>query len=295
MVLGKPALVTAIDMYARVCIREHDSIIIESRNLGLKSRKNSVPEQLKPYTIIVDELSRRTRLRGFHAVIDSDIPIGSGMGSSAATSVAFTAALAGYLGLELSLEEISQIAFRAEELVHGKPSGIDNTVSTYGGMILYKKGSFKKIGVVWPENYFLVLVNTGIERSTRIAVKKVLERFERRKNIMEYIYRAAEEIVYSAIKALKEKDLETLGELMNINHGLLVSIGVAIPETEEIVHYSLRAGALGAKITGAGMGGSVLLLVEANKLGKVLNTIKPYARTVHVVRPTGNGVEIYVE
>ncbi|WFO75341.1 mevalonate kinase [Desulfurococcaceae archaeon MEX13E-LK6-19] len=294
VVLGRPALVAAINIYAKVCIEDNDKLVVESKNLGLRLTEDNVPEQLKPYQIIINELVQDKSKKCFHALIESDIPVGAGMGSSAATSVAFTAALAKFLGLELSLDEISRIAFKAEQFVHGKPSGIDNTISTYGGILYYKKGMFKRISISWPEDYYLVLADTGVERSTKDAVKKVLDRYNRRKTVMEHIYNAAEEIVDAALKALKEKDMDTLGELMNINHGLLVSIGVAIPETELIVHNSLKAGAIGAKITGAGMGGSVLLLVRNDNLENVIKHLSNYAKATYVSKPVDKGVEVYI-
>lgn len=291
VVLGKPALVTAIDVYAKVCIKDSSRIIIESKNLGEKLIKDVYePKALLPYLRIVEELLNGSK-ECFHAIIDSEIPIGSGMGSSAATAVAFTHALSRYLGLDLDLEDISKIAYKAEELIHGKPSGIDNTISTYGGFLYYQEGVFKHIDIPWPQDYSLILIDTGVKRSTKVAVEKVLKRYEKKKSIMKYLYDAAEEIVHEAIKALKRGDVESLGELMNINHGLLVSLGVAIPETETIVHESLRHGALGAKITGAGMGGCVLVFVKKTEVRNILKSISQYSKAYYVVKPGVKGVE----
>lgn len=294
VVLGNPAIVSSINIYATVHITPLGAggFVIESRNLGLKYDGEGDPGRLKPFIRVIEVFRGKGFFKPFHAIIDSKIPIGSGMGSSAATAVAFTAGLARFLGIDVSLDDISKIAFEAEKIVHGRPSGIDNTIATYGGFIYYEKGSFKKLKVRWPREYMLIVADTGIERSTKKAVEAVLSRYKRRMRIMERVYEAAREIVGEAMRALENGDMESLGELMNINHGLLVSIGVAIPETEAIVHNAIRYGALGAKITGAGMGGSVMILARREDINNIIRSIRKYVKKIYKVRPTSKGVRV---
>jgi len=292
VVLGNPAIVSSINLYTRVYIRDISGkhFVITSKNLNITYDGKGDPGKLLPYVRIVEIFRDMGYYRPFYAEINSRIPVSSGMGSSASTAVAFAAGLAKYYGLELGLDKISKIAYEAEKIVHGKPSGIDNTIATYGGFLYYKKGLFRRIRVRWPPDYLLLIADTGIERSTRIAVEKVLDRYRKRTRIMRKIYEAAKELVEEALKALRKKDMSSLGELMNINHGLLVSIGVTIPEIESIVQNSLKYGALGAKITGAGLGGSVMILVENKKKDRIISRIKDYASRIYTVKPTRYGV-----
>ena len=296
VVLGKPAIASAVDVYAKTCIESSNRIIIESKNLGIKYSGEEEPGPLKPLLKITEIVGKIKPVKGFHAVIDSNIPVASGMGSSAAVSVSFTAALLKHLGIDYSRELVSRIAFEAEKIVHGKPSGIDNTISTYGGFIVYQKNKgFRRIRVKWPEDYILLVADTGIERSTKVAVEKVLDLYRRRTRIMKKVYDVAGILVKEAIKALRKGDVKLLGDLMNINHGLLVSIGVAIPETEVIVHKATRSGALGAKITGAGLGGSVIILCHIKKAPQIVSIIEEHVKRILYVRPVSKGVRVKIE
>ena len=97
---------------------------------------------------------------------------------------------------------------------------------------------------------------------------------------MDHIYAAAEKIVENAVKAIARGDWDTLGELMNINHGLLSAIGVSIKDIEELVYLARTHGALGAKLTGAGMGGSIIILAPKEKVNGIVNAIRGRAKHV---------------
>ncbi len=295
VVLGKPAIASAIDLYARVCISSSQHTIIESRDKNLVyrySRDKEPPKTLKPFKQIVDYVLDSNiveKLRSFHAVIESDIPIAAGLGSSAATSVAFTAALLKYHGLEPSHKLVSRIAFEAERIVHKKPSGIDNTIATYGGFIYYRGGFMKRVDVDWREDYTLLIVDTGRERSTGFVVKKVLDRYSKWESVMEKIYGVAEEITSRALELLVKGDLEGIGELMNICHGLLVSLGISTYEIESIVHTALDSGAIGAKITGAGLGGSVMVLAKRGCVDDLVKKLSLLSPRIILVKPVSKG------
>lgn len=304
VVKGKPAIASAIDLYADVTIEPIDSdrVIIESRDKGVVydySRRGKPPRLLKPFKHVIDYIvgeGYTGRPRGIYARISSSIPVGAGLGSSAATLVAFTAAFLKYHGVPMDSNTVSKIAYEGEKIVHGKPSGIDNTVSTHGGFILYKQGVLQKIDYVWRDDYVLLVVDTGISRNTGHAVKRVLDRYNRVPNVMTKIYDAAEEIVYTALKYLRKGDFEQLGELMNIAHGLLASIGVSIKRIESIIHTALKQGASGAKLTGAGLGGCVLVLVRNDLLDRVSHSISRVSKKIRIfpVKPIGKGYSVRV-
>lgn len=295
VVKDKPAIVTAVNLYAKTCITELESEkhLLISKQLRLETDidKDRVPEQLAQFKHIYEIINDKYGItRGFKAFIDSDIPVSSGMGSSAATAVSFTHSLLRFLGVEFELEDINNIAYEAEKLVHGKPSGIDNTVSTYGGIIYYKRGYMEKLNVKWPQNLSLVVVDSGVKRNTGKVVMDVLERYERHEEIMKHIYDAAEQLVNKARNLILSGRFYDLGELISINQGLLESIGVSIYETDKIIYAMIENGALGAKISGAGRGGIVYGLFMENNLNKAIHKLKNIGYKPIIVKPVEKGV-----
>ena len=295
VVKGMPAIAAAVNLFAETCFEQSsvDNYLVESRQLMLKIdlRNKDVPDAFLPFKRIVEIVeSKYGRIKPFKAIINSEIPVAAGMGSSAAVSVSFTKALLDYMGVEYDLGDINCIAFEAEKLVHRKPSGIDNTIAVYGGVIYYVKGSMERLNVKWSNEYALIVADTGVKRNTGQVVQAVLERYDRHPDIMEKVYDAAKQLVNKAKMLLEQGKIAPLGELMNINHGLLVSIGVAIPETEVLVHNILRNGGLGAKISGAGSGGIVIGVINRDKVDAVVESIKKYARNLWVLSIDNEGV-----
>ncbi len=294
VVKGMPAIATAVNLYAKTCIESSDKHVIESKNLGII---NNIDEHIdtvfKPYYTIYEVIKKKTGIdKGFHAIIDSEIPVASGMGSSAATAVSFTYTLLKYYGVEPSLELVNQIAYEAEKIVHGKPSGIDNTIATYGGTIYYRKGFIERLDVTWPENISLIVVDTGVKRNTGEVVSDVLKLYDKYSEVFEPIYRASEKLVEMAKKYLVANEFYEIGELTNINHGLLSAINVSIYDTEYIVYKLREIGALGSKISGAGRGGIVFGLFDKEVNKEQLHKLflsKGYKYTI--VKPVNIGVE----
>ncbi len=301
VVKGKPAIAVALSPRIHVLVRELEDnrLVIISRDTGYRivfdPNSLEVVEssgKLLQLRKILEELkSKNKTIKPAYVEITSEIPVAAGLGSSASLAVAFTAAYSRYMGLDLSREEISRIAFEAEKVVHGKPSGIDNTVATFGGAILYEKGSFTRLRVGKIRDYFII-ADTGVPRSTRKAVLKVLDLYEKYPDILEHVYNAAEKIVREARRALEKADTIRMGELMNINHGLLSAIGVSGLELEQLVHVARRSGALGSKITGAGMGGSIIALASRDGVNHVYNTLSRYARRLIKASIDWEGVRV---
>ncbi len=300
VVKGKPAIALALDLRVNVRVDSSNTntITIYSHNTNSKleielgSLKTSGSENLVQLHKIVEVLSSKAKLKPAYIEINSNIPIAAGLGSSASLAVAFTAAYSKFIGLELTREEISRIAFEAEKIVHGKPSGIDNTIATYGGAILYKAGEFSRIKLSNIQSVSLIIADTGITRSTRKAVLRVLELYNKYPEILSLIYDAAERIVVRALGALENGSWPIVGELMNLNHGLLSTIGVSTLELEELVFTARRAGALGAKITGAGMGGSIIALAYSANSSRIAGALREKSKRVIVAGIDSRGLVI---
>jgi len=293
VVKGKPAIATAVNLYAKTLILEGEGHVIESRQLrATYDLEKQVPDQIKQFRTIYEVIREKTGIdKGFKAVIDSEIPVAAGMGSSAATAVSFTHALLTYYGVKPELELVNRIAYEAEKIVHGKPSGIDNTISTYGGIIYYRQGVFDKLDVDWPKNLYLVVIDTGVQRNTGIIVREVLELYDKYPEIMRIIYDAAEAVVDKARELLINKKFEELGSLININHGLLVALGLSIREIDEAVNMLKELGALGAKISGAGRGGIVYGLFIGEEAFSKVKALKNKGYRTFIVKPINEGVK----
>lgn len=287
VVYDEPAVVMAVNLRAEVSVEESQElgVLVESQDLslsGLFIDDSFIPkiggmdarETLEPIYLAVKAISEKHGLKDrLNVRVKSEIPIAAGMGSSAAVAVATVAAVARFFMLELSKEEISQLAYRAEEHVHGRPSGIDQTISTFGGVITYRRTcGFSPIEVSAPIP--LVIGDTGLKRSTGKLVAKVRERREEFPKIMDSIICAGRNITFSAAEALRKGDLRSLGALMNLNHGLLSAIGVSNDMLDRLVNAAREAGALGSKLTGAGGGGCMIALANQSNIDEVARAIE---------------------
>jgi mevalonate kinase len=231
-----------------------------------------LPSIFLPACAVCKEISYRSGFDyGFDISIKSDIPPGAGLGSSAAVSVAIATAINACLNLDLSKSEISDIAFEAEKIVHGTPSGIDNTIATYGSIILYKKGAIKPVKI--KSRIPLVVGDTGIERNTAEWVRKVRLRRERQSKVVTPIINSIGKLVMESLKFLDKNDLPALGELMDINQGLLEAIGVSTFELNKLISVARKNGAYGAKLTGAGGGGCMIALSPKTKQKQIADAI----------------------
>lgn len=191
----------------------------------------------------------------------------SGLGASGASCTALARALNDYFDLGKEDDAINQAAFEGEKGYHGTPSGLDNTVSTFGGMLHYTKGQpprFDPIKIKEPVR--IVLGNTGKVADTVRAVAGVRERKEAESAVYEALFQAARVIGEQGREAIEAYNLQRVGTLMNINHHLLQAIGVSCPELDELVETARICGALGAKVTGGGLGGNMVALTPTEEL-----------------------------
>jgi mevalonate kinase len=193
--------------------------------------------------------------------IRSTIPIASGLGSGAAVATAFVRALSSFVGHVLKQDEISQLVFEVEKIHHGTPSGVDNTVVVYGQPVMFTPGlPIERLSVAAPIS--LLIGDTGIRTSTRVVVEDVRRRWEQQPARYDALFDQIGEIVGEARRAIEAGDVDELGPLMNKNQELLMELGVSSAQLDELVDVARFAGALGAKLSGAGRGGNVIALVE---------------------------------
>jgi mevalonate kinase len=272
VVHGVPGIVSAIDSAADAEAKKNGKgITVEDERKGAKGyaekkriqQKESIERMLKAMNVNPQKVSLKIWLGG-------NLPGFSGIGASAASSVAIARAIAEELGMDLSDEKINEAAYEAEKAYAGNPSGIDNTAATFGGLIWFKKNlggganTIKRLGIREPVE--IVIGNTGIVANTKAMVAGVAERKKRNPEKYDALFRQAEDLAFKARKALEAFDLKQVGKLMNENHRLLQEIEVSCKELDHLVDLAREHGAFGAKLTGGGGGGCMVVLTP----GKVL-------------------------
>jgi len=202
-----------------------------------------------------------SKLVAMNVTVSSSLPVGAGLGSSAAFSVSLTGALFRAFNIEESLENISKLAFQVERMFHGKPSGIDNSICTFGGALLFNNGSIVE-KIIATDIIPILLVHTKVRRNTKNLVKNTSERREKYSDVMNNIMNAIDAISLLAWKHIRGKDSSTDVEtLVEINQHLLNSIGAGHPSIDCIVALAKKYG-FNAKLTGAGGGGTVIVYLS---------------------------------
>ena len=306
VVYGEPAIVLAIDKraYATVDHSDDKHLHVRSANLNLrgcfedgvfKVEQGDAREaklKFEPVKVAVEKVLAQSKNRvGLNIEINSTVPVGAGLGSSAAVVAAVTYAVGSLLNVKMSKEDIFRITLEAERIVHGTPSGVDPAIATFGGAMLFQTDTGIKPFEVKTQ-IPLVIGDTGVARSTKVQVDRVRTVTENYPQIVEQMQRAAREIVLRAMDAFKHNDLKTLGDLMNFNQALLYGLGVSDESLEWLINAAKKAGALGAKLTGAGGGGCMIALANDEKLQEVLEAIMRAGGRPFMARKTDEGVRI---
>ena len=210
--------------------------------------------------------------RGVRVEVTSSIPLASGLGSGAAVSVAIIRALSAHLGQPFTDEQVNEIAYEVEKIHHGTPSGIDNTVVTYGKPIFFIKGQpIELLNVAKP--FTIIIGDTGIPAPTKESVGDVRKLWEQDKRKMEMLFGVAGSLAKTARQSIEGGHPERLGPLMNENQRVLTEMGVSSPELDKLVEASLKAGASGAKLSGGGRGGNMIALSTKANTEKIVDAL----------------------
>ena len=276
VVLGAPAVAMAVNLYSKIDVRASQSGEIEvTADIPLQlvgdadkgSTATNNQELLEPLRLAasatLDHLASRERSVRIEA--NCEIPIGAGLGSSASTTVATISAVAKSIGTRLDRREIFKLAFIPENYLHGHPSGVDQATCTYGGIIQFRKPSkIKSINIKRPP--MILVCDSGVHRSTKALVGSVVKRSRKQAGMFQTHLEEMTSLSNGVVRALKDEDDSALGSLMNRNHELLRQIGVSTPRLDRLVAKARKAGALGAKLTGAGGGGCIIAICTDKKI-----------------------------
>ncbi len=226
-----------------------------------------------------------------HLQVSSKITKAAGQGSSAATAAAIAQARARFLQHELSPERLSELVFEVEELQHGTSSGIDNTVVAHGQPIFFSKRTRTEI-LKLARPLCFVLSDSGQRSSTRDAVAHVRQHYNSDRSAYQSNFTEMGNIARAARTAFARGDSSRLGELMRQNHARLQEIGVSCPPLDRLVEAAIHAGAAGAKLSGAGLGGHIIAHVhrgDSDRVGSALTDAGARSVIMTEITPSSNG------
>ncbi len=270
VVHGTKAILAAIDKRVTVTstFTENKTIKINSQlgtiEVPISSSYEEVKSEFRPFVYLANKMiNSNQNVNGLEITINSDIPIGVGLGSSSACCVAAAASISG-LFKELSSEDILHLSIEAEKTIFPDTSGADCTVCTYGGMIEYP--SIKKIGNTFGLN--LLIANSMIPHNTKNSVEKVNKFKENDEERFSKLCDLENGLINEVIVAMKNNDAATFGLKMSENQKYLEEIQVSNETINDMIS-SLKEISLGTKITGAGDGGCVIALIKDENVSKV--------------------------
>jgi mevalonate kinase len=268
VVYGIPSIVSAIDRVTTATIERSEGsgwVLDDGRSATPGYKEEKLEQQKESIERILRAAGIDTTKNQIKIALGGDLVAASGIGASAASCVAIARALSDEFDLGFSDERINEIAYEGERAYHGAPSGVDNTAATYGGLIWFVKGRpIELIKIKKPVE--IVMGNTGVVTDTKAAVAGVRERKEKYPEKYAKIFKEAEHLAYKARKALESYDLEAVGKYMNENHRQLQEIELSCKELDFLVDIARKNGALGAKLTGGGLGGNIVALTPGREL-----------------------------
>lgn len=279
VVYGEPAIaipLVNINMTVTVDVRHDKQQLIKSRYYAgsLSDLAGNYEGVRQLIMVLLDRFDANTL--GFEITFDSQIPQERGMGSSAATSIAVIRAFYNLFEEPLDSNTLIKLANIEESITHGSPSGIDTATSSSEDPIFFIKNKEVtpfKINIPG----YLVISDTGIMGQTGLAVSAVRRLFEEEPSKTRRLISNLGEAATAAKKALQTGDITTLGKLMSQAHISLRALGVSHPHLETLVKTAMEMNALGAKLTGSGIGGSIIALAkdltDAKKIAEALSQV----------------------
>ena len=282
VVYGLPAIASALSSYTTAEVK-----IVDGKGWDVNDQRPATPgykkkkytEAMQSIQNVIEHMNIDVGCQKLELIFSGNLFAASGVGASAAQATSLARAINDSFTFMLDDEKINEAAYEGEKAYHGTPSGIDNTASTYGGLIWFVKdldGGKNTMEILQsPEKIPLIIANTGITASTTEVVADVRRLKESNPEKFENIFQEYKVLSEKAKKALLESDKTLIGKLMNQNHELLQDITVSNEINDKLVEIAINNGALGAKLTGTGRGGLVIALARNEEIQeKISNAIE---------------------
>lgn len=276
VVYGEPALAIPFSaLRARAAVEAWigvpaGRIHIFARELDLDQEWSSLPDNhliRNALLLVLSELGIE-RIPTCKLNLSTEIPIAAGLGASAALAVAVMRAFSAFLGHPLAPERLNALAFESETLMHGTPSGIDNTVVVYEQPILFEKLRGFEVINACSDWHFLV-ADSGIKKATALTVSQLAQDYASNPLEIGAVIHDIGQLTLEGARALTQGDYAALGAALNANQELLSLLNLSCPELDTLIMAARAAGAGGAKLTGGGKGGHLLALVRPENIDQV--------------------------
>ncbi len=294
VVYGYPALAAALCAGVECQISKKSSetnsknIILDFPQLKFKVTQNDSGTIADALRIILNSIPLPHK--PCEIIVRSEIPFRAGLGSSAALAVALSKTILSIHEQNWELSRINELAYLIEQIFHGTPSGIDNTVANYGGLCLVADTSKYQLPDFVTQKIFLpkmtagllpkfssaislIVVNTGKDRDTKKVVEQVRILYQNNPSYYESVFSEIGSFAIKGYQLLQSQKYQEFGELLNLNHQNLQKLNVSCPELDKAWQDARDAGAIGAKLTGAG-GGGCLIAFAPNKEKEVMEQLK---------------------
>lgn len=282
VVYGVPALASAIGDATTCVVESKDGTgyeLIDDRHEVPGYKEKKFEDQKISIKNVLDFMGINLDEKALKITFGGELVCASGVGASAASCVSLARAINDEFNLGWNDEKINDAAYEGEKGYHGTPSGIDNTASTFGGLVYFIRNleggpnTIETIKLKKPIE--LVIASSGMTASTAVVVGDVRKKKEEDPEWFESIVKEYQDVVKEGHKALENMELERVGQLMNKNHELLQKITVSNDVLDKMVQLARDNGALGAKVTGTGRGGNIISLTPSSELqNKVYNALK---------------------
>jgi mevalonate kinase len=266
-----PAIVSAIS-YETVATVERsvgEGWTLEDNRIevpGYKEKKNE--QQVRSIDRILEVMNIDVKKHPIKITFGGTLLAGSGVGASAASCVSLARALNAEFNLDYSTEEINRVAWQGEFPYHGVASGVDNTASTYGGLLLFQliKGQQHFERIKTPKPFEIVLANSGITANTALLDEVTEQQKKEDPELFVSRLKTITNQAYDMKRALEAGDLKSVGEIMSNNHKILIDMQFSHETLDYLCKLALEKGAWGAKVTGGGRGGYMVALTPGEKL-----------------------------
>lgn len=269
VVYGHPAVAVGLDRGVTVRVEEAQ----DGPRLDAPHWNVAVPltdaEGARPLSIALERVRKAVapQLTRFVLRADDRLPLGAGLGSSAALTVAVARALSAAVGVPLTTATLMDVVQRAEQVFHGNPSGVDQACVVHGGLIRFQRNAqaphrVEPIALARPVTLVVALMRA--HWGTKEAVEALRQRRERQPRTVNLLMAELGALATDGVAALNAGDLAALGEQMDLAHGILHALGVSSDDLDILVRQGRALGALGAKLTGAGVGGATVMVTDGD-------------------------------
>ena len=283
---GVPAIVSSIPFETVTTVERIDGEgwVLQDDRIevpGYKDKKRE--QQSESIDRILDVMGIDVKATPIKITVGGTLLAGSGVGASAAICVSLARALNAEFALALPIEEINRVAWQGEFPYHGVASGVDNTASTYGGLLLFwlEDGQQQFERIKSPRSFEIVLANSGVTVNTAALDAFIDEQKTGDPELFAARLDAIRAQVLDMKEALEAGDLESVGKIMSENHTLLADMGMSHETLDHMCRTAVEKGALGAKVTGGGRGGYMVSLTPGTELqNTVASAFEAYGHKV---------------